>query len=124
MIAVRGKKILEKLKLEHLKKEEGQCIEKTCFDYQDVFYLLGDKISCTNAGKHANNLVLWTIPMNVKPYRLPESQNLEVGRQVTKLLEEGIIEESDSPWNKPILLVPKKKRQKRRNTAVDASSRI
>ena len=76
----RDKKILEKLRLEYLKKGERQCIEKTCFDYQDIFYLPGDKISCTNAVKHAINLVPGMIPMNVKPYRLPESQNLEVER--------------------------------------------
>jgi hypothetical protein len=51
--------------------------------------------------------------MNVKHYRLPESQKLEVDRQVTKLLEEGIIEESDSPWNSSILVVQKKKRQEK-----------
>jgi hypothetical protein len=67
-------KILEKLRREHLKKEERQCTEKTYFDDRDAFYLPGDKISCTNAVKHAINLVTGTIPINVIPYRLPESQ--------------------------------------------------
>lgn len=49
-----------------------------------------------------------TAPINTRPYRIPESQKEEVDRQVTKLLREGIIEESDSPWNSPILGVPKK----------------
>jgi len=35
-------------------------------------------------------------------------QKMEVDKQVKKLLQEGIIEESNSPWNSPILLVPKK----------------
>jgi hypothetical protein len=39
---------------------------------------------------------------------LPEAQKEEVKRQVQKLLQEGIIEESSSPWNSPILVVPKK----------------
>jgi len=30
----------------------------------------------------------------------------EIDRQVTNLLEEGILVESNSPWNKPILVVP------------------
>ena len=33
---------------------------------------------------------------------------MEVGKQVKILLQEGITEESNSPWNSPILLVPKK----------------
>ena len=33
---------------------------------------------------------------------------MEVDKQVQKLLQEGIIEESNSPRNSPILLVPKK----------------
>ena len=45
----RDKQILEKLRLEHLNKEEKQCIERMCFDYQNVFCLPGDKISCTKA---------------------------------------------------------------------------
>jgi len=33
---------------------------------------------------------------------------MEVHKQGKNLLQEGIIEESNSPWNSPILLVPKK----------------
>jgi len=45
----RDKKSLEKLRLEHLNEEERQRIERMCFDYQNVFCLPGDKISCTKA---------------------------------------------------------------------------
>jgi len=47
-------------------------------------------------------------PVNVKPYRLPETQKQEVGRQVEELRREGIIKESSSSWNSPLLIVPKK----------------
>jgi hypothetical protein len=46
--------------------------------------------------------------VNVKPYRLPETQKQEVGRQVEELRREGIIKESSSSWNSPLLIVPKK----------------
>jgi hypothetical protein len=58
--------------------------------------------------KHYIHLEPGTIPINTRPYRLPESQRKEIHRQVTKLLEEGIVVESNSPWNSPILMVPKR----------------
>ena len=39
---------------------------------------------------------------------MPETLKREVEKQVQKLLQEGIIEESSSPWNSPMLVVPKK----------------
>ena len=47
-------------------------------------------------------------PVNVKPYQLPETQKQEVRRQVEELRQGGIITESNSPWNSPLLIVPKK----------------
>jgi hypothetical protein len=61
--------------------------------------------------KHCINLELGTAPMNTTPYRLPEAQKQEVDTvdtQITKLLQEWIIEESNCLWNSPILVVPKK----------------
>jgi hypothetical protein len=48
--------------------------------------------------------------VNIRPYRLPESQKSEVRRQVEELKRGGIIMESTSPWNSPLLIVKKKKR--------------
>jgi hypothetical protein len=104
----RESSVLEQLRTEHLNPEEKASLQKICSDYHDVFYLPGDKLSCTDAVKHSINLVPGTAPINTRPYRLPEAQKQEVDRQVTKLLREGIIEESNSPWNSPILVVPKK----------------
>lgn len=47
-------------------------------------------------------------PIFVKPYRLPEAQKSEVKQQIDKMLDEEIIEHSRSPYNAPILIVPKK----------------
>jgi len=93
--------------MDHLNSEEKTSLGEICFDYQDVFFLQGDHLSCTSAVKHNIHLEPGTVPINTRPYRLPESQRKEIDRQVTKLLEEGIIVESYSPWNSPILVVPK-----------------
>jgi hypothetical protein len=99
---------MEKLRTEHLNQEERESLRAICFDYQDVFFLQGDRLSSTTAAKYTIRLEPGTVPLNTRPYRLPESQKHEIESQVTKLLEEGVIEESNSPWNSPILVVPKK----------------
>jgi hypothetical protein len=93
----RYEKVLGKLRMDHLSKEEKKSLEEICFEYQDVFFLPGDLLSCTGTVKHAIHLEPGTVPINTHPYGLPESQKAEVDRQVTILLTEGIIEESNSP---------------------------
>ena len=73
-----------------------------------MFFLQGERLSCTSAVKHTIHLEPVAIIINTRPYRLPEIQRKEIDKQVTKLLEEGIIVESNSPWNSPILVVPKR----------------
>jgi hypothetical protein len=104
----REKEIQTQLRLEHLNTEERKLLVQTCLDYQDIFYLPGNKLSSTDAAGHVINVEPRTEPINTRPYRLPETQKLEVDKQVKKLLQEEIIEESLSPWNSPILVIPKK----------------
>jgi len=47
-------------------------------------------------------------PVYVKNYRCPHSQIEEIQHQVGKLIEQNIVEPSVSPYNSPLLLVPKK----------------
>ena len=73
-----------------------------------MFFLPGDKLSCTNVARHVIQLEQGVTPINTRPYRLPESQREEIDRQVKQLLEDGIIAKSDSAWNSLLLVVPKK----------------
>jgi hypothetical protein len=91
----RYEEVLSKLRVAHLSKEE-RSLEEICFEYQGVFFLPGDRLSCTGTAKHTIHLEPGTVPTNTCPYRLPESQKAEVDRQVSNLLKEGIIEESTS----------------------------
>ena len=104
----RGERVVDSLRTDHLNDEERKSLRELCFDYQDVFYLPGDRLSATNAARHTIQLEPGVSPINTRPYRLPESQKEEVDRQVKQLLEEGIIAKSESPWNSPLLVVPKK----------------
>src|SRR5699024_10146706 len=92
---------------DHLNDEEKHSILAICREFNDLFFLEGDKLSHTDAAKHCINLQSEK-PVFVKPYRLPESQKTEVRNQIQKMLDDDIIEPSISPYNSPILIVPKK----------------
>ena len=49
-----------------------------------------------------------TTPIRRAPYRTPLFKRREVEKQVSELLDKGIIRHSNSPWASPITLVPKK----------------
>lgn len=57
---------------------------------------------------HSIPLLEHVIVVKVKPYRYSFSQKAEIERMVTKMLEEGLIQPSTSPFLAPILLVHKK----------------
>jgi len=100
--------VLKQLRLGHLNEEERREIEKTCLEYHDIFHLPGEVLSNTTVVKHEIRFEPGAEPINARPYRLPESQKQEVQRQVEELKRGGIITESNSPWNSPLLVVPKK----------------
>jgi hypothetical protein len=87
----RFEKVIGKLRPEHLNVKERRSLEGVCFDYQDVFFLPGDWLSCTKTVKHSIHLETGTTPINTRPYRLPESQKAEIDKQVNDLVQEGII---------------------------------
>jgi hypothetical protein len=49
----RDEKVLKRLRMDHLNSEEKESLQKICSDYKKVFYHPGDKLSYTNALKHA-----------------------------------------------------------------------
>jgi hypothetical protein len=95
------------LRLAHIKEEE---IRQICTEFIDVFKLPGDKLSATSAIKH--HFPTPSISVNraitLRNYRIPEQHQSEVNTQVQQMLEVGIMQQSKSPWNFPIFVVPKK----------------
>ena len=99
--ARRGERDVGRLRTDHLNNEETKSLFELRFDYQDVFYLLGDRLSSTNTARHSIPLEPGVAPINACPYRLPKSQKKEADQQVRQLLEEGIIAKSDSHGTTP-----------------------
>lgn len=57
---------------------------------------------------HTIPLVAGARPVNVRPYRYPPALKDEIERQVTEMLQQGIIQPSVYPFSSPVLLVKKK----------------
>lgn len=91
----------------HLNKDETNKLKKELLSHKDVFYKEGDNLSFTNKIKHKiklkNEAAIYS-----KLYRYPEIHRLEVERQIQEMLEQKIIKHSDSQYNSPIWVVPKK----------------
>lgn len=47
-------------------------------------------------------------PVAVPPYRMSPLRKEILRKEINKMLEEGIIAESKSPWAAPVVLVPKR----------------
>lgn len=104
----RLKSLENEIEISDLNHEEKESVLNLCREYNDIFYLPGDKLSTTNGTTHSITTPDKTKPIHLKPYRLPESAKNEINDQIRKMLEEEVIESSKSPWNFPLLIVPKK----------------
>jgi len=60
----RRERVVDRLRTDHLNDEERKSLLELCFDYQDVFYLPGDKLSSTNAARHTIPLEPEVTPVN------------------------------------------------------------
>ena len=84
----RWEKVKAKLRTNHLNSEEKISLHELCFDYQDVFLLPEDKLSCKNVARHTTQLEPGVTSINTWPYWPLESQKEEVDWQEKQLLED------------------------------------
>ncbi|KAJ8049240.1 hypothetical protein HOLleu_01898 [Holothuria leucospilota] len=87
----------------NLTDEQRAEVHNLLQSYSDVF--------CNKPGR--TSLVKHSIrsdepPIRQRAYRTSPKMKVEVQKQVQKLLEDDIIEESKSPWSSPIVMVKKK----------------
>jgi hypothetical protein len=98
------KSFLDDVDMLHLSQSQIDDLTHVLCQFQSVF---SDKPGRTTLVSHDIRLVEGARPMRQSPYPLhPERLEL-VNREVKELLKLGIIEESDSAWAAPIVLVPK-----------------
>ncbi|KAL4154027.1 hypothetical protein QTP88_001860 [Uroleucon formosanum] len=100
--------IRKSIRSDHMDNEQRQSILEICEHYQDIFYLTGDTLTCTDTLTHKINIPENQEPIYKRPYRLPHAQMAEIDSQIKQMEKDDIIEPSFSPWNAPLLLVKKK----------------
>ena len=104
---VRNERLLRELELNNIDPKIKPSLERLCMQYNDVFALENDNLSTNNFYEQEISLND-NSPVYIKNYRIPEAQKSEIDLQVRKMLDQKIIQNSTSPYNSPILLVPKK----------------
>ena len=102
----RFEKLLEALKMDINDNKAKEDLCKIFRDYQHIFHLEGEQLTANNFySQHIQ--VSDKTPVYIKNYRLPHSQYDEINHQVEELLQNDIIEHSNSAYNSPLLIVPK-----------------
>ena len=82
-------------------------INKLLLRYHSIFHTPSELPPPRHHDHHINLLPV-TNPVNVRPYRYPNFQKTEIEKQVSELLNFGLIRPSQSPFSSPVLLVKKK----------------
>ena len=96
----------ENTRLDHLTEGRDQ-IWEIVSNSHDIFVLPGDPLPKSSILEHEIKTTD-EIPIHTKQYRYPPIHQDEIKRQVTEMLQKGIIRDSDSPHNSPLWIVPKK----------------
>lgn len=95
------------LRDEHMNDEEKRALTEVIENNRTVLYTETDSLSFTHKIKHQIR-TSDNIPVHTKSYKYPYIYETEVQNQVKKMLEDGIIKESISPYTSPVWVVPKK----------------
>lgn len=103
----RKEKCIKELNLANTPTYIKDRLTNLCEKYNDIFTLQNDTLTHNNFYKQKINLNDQN-PVYIKNYRTPEIHKTEIDKHVSKMLEEKIIRPSVSPFNSPVLLVPKK----------------
>ena len=74
----------------------------------NILAIEGDKLGTTNLVTHHIPVKDGTKPIYIPAYRFPHSKRALLDNIIDDMLKDDVIEHSNSPWNFPLFLVPKK----------------
>ena len=82
-------------------------LEGLLHEYSDVFALTDQELGCTNIVHHSIDTGDHR-PIKQQPYRTAIAQRDTIRQMVDQMQSQGIVKPSQSPWDSPVVLVPKK----------------
>lgn len=88
----------------HLKESQKVVLNKLLLDECNIFDDIQIPISKVEHHIKTENHE----PISNPPYRLSPKMKILLKQELEKMLESGIIEETESPWSFPVVLIPKK----------------
>jgi len=103
----RESELLGLFQTDHLQPNEAKQLTKLIKENLDCFARNLSEIGSVKDAECEINLTS-NMPVNARPYRIPETLKPELKRQIDELLEAGIIEPSKSPYSSPVVMVKKK----------------
>ena len=94
-------------KTDSLSESEHMKLKELLSEYQDVFALDNSELSSTDLVQH--HIETGDVkPIRQHPRRIPFALREKVDEMVQDMLEQGVIQHSQSPWSSPIVLVAKR----------------
>lgn len=89
---------------EHLTESQKDLLKSVINKHNDIFENIVAPIANIehkiNTGNH--------LPIANPPYRISPAMKVKLKAELDKMLQDGIIEEKESPWAFPVVLIPKK----------------
>lgn len=85
--------------LTNLNCEEQKALKNLLKNFKDLFFKEGDTLTSTTKIEH-EIITTSNIPIYSKIYRYPQIHEQEISSQIADMLKQGIIRESNSPYNK------------------------
>src|SRR5688572_27335863 len=96
--------LVDKVQINNLSSDQANELLSVLLAFKHVF---SSKAGKTTLVSHRIELLPGATPVRRSPYRVHPEKLKVINQEISALLSEGIIEESDSPWAAPIILVPK-----------------
>lgn len=95
------------IRTDHLSHSQGEKLRELCEKHPNLFMEPDEKLTYTTTIK-AEIRTSTDDPIYSRYYPYPMAMKNEVEKQIKELLEQGIIRQSESPYNSPVWIVPKK----------------
>ena len=90
-----------------LSEKDRRCLKDVLWSYADIFQMPGEGLGHTNFSQHEIRLEPGSKVVKSAPYRCNPKIRKEISKQVVEMLDQGIIQPSESHFSSPVVMVTK-----------------